>query len=95
MIKFTIPCGWTAYKTTFVEILAYGGFGVCDMCGEFHTEGGFLVPVLNHWLCQSCFDDWKSRAKYYPSDVEFESGYIKVYESRLPVTKILGVCSDV
>lgn len=51
MIKSKVPCGWTYYKTTFAEILAYGGWGICDMCGTVHTEGGYLVPVLNHWLC--------------------------------------------
>lgn len=87
MIKSKVPCGWTYYKTTFAEILAYGGWGICDMCGTVHTEGGYLVPVLNHWLCQSCFDDWKGRTKFYSSDVEFEQSYIKLYESRLPVTE--------
>ncbi len=91
MIKSKISCGWTFYKTTLEEILSFGGLGICDDCGEFHPEGGFLVPVLNHWMCQKCFDEWKSRAKFYSSDLDFEQSYIKLYESHIAVTSEIGL----
>ncbi len=86
MIKSKVPCGWIVYRTSYSEILSYGGLGICDDCGTLHTEGGYLVPVLNHWMCHNCFEEWSSRAKFYPSDVEFQQHYISIYESRLPVT---------
>lgn len=90
MERFKVPCGWTAYFTPGFEVSLIGGFNICDNCGRFHPAGGFLVPVLNRWLCPNCFEVWSRRAKFYPSDVDFEAYYIKFYESRIPLNTALS-----
>lgn len=85
MKKLTLPCGLIAYRTSGEEVLSWGGLCICDECGEFHPEGGYLVPVLNHWQCTDCFKDWSSRAKHYPEDEDFERRVASYYEGILPV----------
>lgn len=87
MEKFHTKSGLIAYKTTVEEIMSIGGLGICDECGEFSFDGGFLVPVLNHWQCKECFEDWQSRAKYYPEDAPFEARYARYYENVIPFTE--------
>lgn len=86
MEKIKIECGLIAYKTTFSEILSIGGLGICDACGQSHHEGGYLVPVLNWWMCEECFNDWKSRATYYPEDAPYEAKRAEYYEAMIPLT---------
>ena len=87
MEKFKIECGLIVYKTTTEEIMSIGGLGICDACGQFHPEGGYLVPVLNWWMCEECFNDWQSRATYYPEDAPFEAKRAEYYEAMIPCTE--------
>jgi hypothetical protein len=87
MEKFYTYSGLIAYKTTTEEIMSIGGLGICDECGQFIPSGGYLIPVLNHWQCQECFNDWKSRARYYPEDAPFEARCAKYYEAMIPCTE--------
>ena len=84
MIKFKNRVGWTVYKITADECYSFGGMSICDDCGKFQPEGGYLVPVLNHFMCSDCFNDWNSRCKFYPSDIDFENSIIMYYENILP-----------
>lgn len=83
--KFTTRAGHVAYKTTLQETFTWGGLGICDDCGTLHREGGYLVPVLNHWMCEECFTDWQKRAKHYAEDDEYEKQVAARYERILPV----------
>lgn len=85
MKKIKLPCGWTAYQTTLEETKKWGGMGICDFCNKFCPDGGFLVPVLNSWLCSECFEEYKKRAKYYPEDAAFEQHAIEYFEKIVPV----------
>ncbi len=87
MKKFKLKCGLIAYKTTTEEIQSIGGLGICDECGQYHPEGGFLVPVLNHWQCEKCFNEWKGYAKYYPEDAPYEAKRAAYYEAMIPYTE--------
>lgn len=78
--KFKISVGWTVYQTTDTETQIFGGLGICDSCIN-SSEIGYLVPVMNHWLCPKCFLEWASRANFYSSDVPFEKSYIDYYEN--------------
>lgn len=86
MEKFYTKNGLIAYKTTTAEIQSIGGLGICDECGQFHPEGGFLVPVLNHWQCEACFNECKDRLQKYPEDMLYEARRAEYYEARIPVT---------
>lgn len=86
MEKFHLKNGLIVYKTTTAEIQSIGGLGICDECGHFQPDGGYLVPVLNHWQCEECFNDWKSRARYYPEDAPIEARRAKYYETLIPCT---------
>ena len=56
MKKFKLENGLTYYETPLTDLFRIGGAGICDHCGEFHTNG-YLIPVLNHWICKACFDE--------------------------------------
>lgn len=84
MVKFKLPIGYTVYRVTAEECLSWGGLGVCDecnVCGPY----GYLVPVLNHYMCPSCYHDWVLSCKFYAKDLDFERFYISYYEKILPV----------
>lgn len=83
MKKGRLPNGLIYYETTAAETCLIGGMGICDECGE-HRPRGYLVPVLNHWMCSKCFEDWSKRAKHYPEDDHFELKCATYYEAMIP-----------
>lgn len=84
MKKFVTPQGYTAYSCSATETTLLGGIGICDDCGKF-APVGYLVPVLNHYMCLKCFEDWKHFSRYYPEDIPFEAKNADYYESRIPM----------
>ena len=58
------------------------GLGLCDSCSESIAEGNLIV-VLNSVYCKKCFDKWKSHAKYYEEDREYESEKTEYYKKIL------------
>lgn len=53
MRKLKSKCGYVVYETTPKECIEItGGFGICDMCAKT-DKTIYLVPVLNHALCQN------------------------------------------
>lgn len=84
MIKFVNKIGYTVYKITAQECMQFGGLGICDECNTF-SKVGYLVPVLNHFMCPKCYSEWLSYAKFYGEDLEFQNYYIRYYEGILPV----------
>lgn len=83
MKKFKLENGLTYYEVDIIELFSIGGAGICDHCGQMHSKG-YLIPVLNHWICKSCFDEWKKDAKRYPEDDIYEQRSIEYYESKIP-----------
>lgn len=61
MKKFTAKNGYLAYNVDFEEVSKLGGLAFCDDCNQYATEG-FLVPVLNYYMCPQCFARWESTA---------------------------------
>ena len=86
MIKNHLSNGLTYYRVTVPELRLIGGLGICDDCGATPLEGGYLVPVLNHYQCKRCFEDWSSRAKHYSEDDWFEEIQMKYWEYVIPIT---------
>ena len=84
MIKIKTKCGYTAYEVSREEIMLLGGFGICDHCNT-PSRTGYLVPVLNHWICPKCYAEWNERAKFYPEDLEVEARNCAYYESIIPL----------
>ena len=85
MKKFTLENGLTYYEVSLAELFRIGGAGICDHCGQFH-ETGYLIPCLNHWICETCFNEWKSYTKHYPEDDKHEQRVIAYYESKIPLS---------
>ena len=85
MKQFKSKCGYIIFKCTALEIISIGGLGICDHCNNF-SEVGYLIPVLNHWLCESCFLKWDENSTYYPEDIPFEKKNTKYYLSHIPLT---------
>lgn len=87
MIKTVTPSGYLAYKVTKKEIEEHlQSFVICDDC-NCDAASGYLVPVLNWFLCESCFEDWAKRnTEYYPEDVDMEAMFAVFYEQCIPIT---------
>ena len=83
MKRFSMRCGHFAYSVKASETFYLGGLGICDDCGA-RPGDGYLVPVLNHFQCPDCFNDFESRAKYYPEDVPFEEQMMRYWERVIP-----------
>lgn len=86
MKKIQTEVGYVAYRTTTEEIRIVGGRDICDDCNRLQIHGGYLVPVLNYWMCEDCFNTWLSRARYYPEDISYEQETAKYYETQIPLT---------
>lgn len=87
MQKSKSKSGHIYYKATSNEIALLGGFGICDHCNKF-ANNGFLVPILNHYMCKNCFDEWDSRATYYPEDTYIEAKRASYYEAMIPMDEV-------
>ena len=46
--KFINEKGFTVYETNIIEIMEFGGYGICDHCNGAALKG-YLIPVLNHY----------------------------------------------
>lgn len=84
MEKFKMDCGLIAYRATAEDTFSFFGGGICDECGEFAPKG-FLIPVLNHYQCESCFHEFQDRAVYYSEDAEFEHRTAAFFEEHIPI----------
>ncbi len=87
MKQMRTKAGLIVYKTTMAEITLIGGMGICDECGKPSLDGGYLVPVLNHWQCEDCFKEWADSAKHYPEDDHIERRNAEYYEAMIPLTE--------
>lgn len=84
MEKIKIPNRLFAYRATAEDTFKIGGFGTCDVCGQFAAKG-YLVPVLNHYQCPRCFHEFKSFAKNYHEDLSFQQRTMEYFESKIPL----------
>ena len=49
---------------------------LCDTCGTQIDKGSYIyVPVMNHILCQKCFEDWQKNGTWYPEDNNYQNRY--------------------
>ena len=85
MIKMKNHLGYVVYKISAEECFSFGGAAICDDCNTFCPQGGYLVPVLNYFMCAHCFWEWNESCKFYPEDLEFERNICYYYERILPV----------
>lgn len=58
-------------KVSRDAVLYWGGTGECDHCLA-RPEEGYYIAVLNEWLCEKCFNKWKTYAVYYEDDAPIE-----------------------
>jgi len=84
MKKIKTKAGYIAYETTIEENMLLGGRGVCDDCNS-SVPNGYLVPVLNHYVCLECYKDFDDRSKYYPEDIPFETKNAAYFEAMIPM----------
>ena len=80
--KFKTKVGWMVYKIPAKKTQLLGGFGICDCCNS-NTDFGYLIPVLNCYYCEKCFQKWEKTAKFYPEDVCAEKKKINYYDNIL------------
>lgn len=85
MVKqFKSPQGYDVLKMSLFECTSIfkGGAGICDNCGCAAMEG-YYVPVLNHYLCPKCYQDFTQRTPYYQDDAYFESYWLDYVTKRI------------
>lgn len=86
MKKTVSKCGYTVYIASAHETFLLGGYGICDHCNEF-TPNGYLIPVLNSYICSDCYKSWDERAIYYPEDIPAQDRTSQYYENKIPLSK--------
>jgi len=74
--------GFLVIATTSEECFSWGGIEVCDHCGCL-SNGGYLIAVLNHWCCQTCYNEWLEDAIVYQEDKIFEKRIYNRYAKNL------------
>lgn len=64
---------------------------VCDFCGDIALADnykGYYIAVLNQWLCEKCFADFKKRRPtWYPQDAAVENRNFETYARLLGLKK--------
>ena len=59
-------------------------FALCDSCNSSIHKGAYIyVPVLNHILCQRCFNDWQKNGKWYEEDNNHQYRYALAVANKL------------
>lgn len=59
-------------------------FALCDTCNISIHKGAYIyVPVLNHILCQRCFDDWQKNGTWYAEDNKYQNKYALAVANKL------------
>lgn len=80
-------------KTTNVECIEWGGYAICDHC-NIEAGTGYLVCVLNSWICPKCFNKWYEHAIRYPEDVPYESSIMKEMINNLEYVDSIDIKED-
>ena len=77
-------------NATDMRILGYGmlyhgkHFTICDSCNAPINKGAYIyVPVLNHILCQRCFEDWQKNGEWYEEDNNHQNRYALYVTNKL------------
>ena len=63
----------------------FQGYGICDWCGKPIQGNGYYIAGLNSIYDKDCFEEWKKRARYYPSDAPIERRNYEFYSRKLQV----------
>ena len=59
-------------------------FALCDSCNSSIYKGSYIyVPVLNHILCQRCFNDWQKNGEWYEEDNNHQNRYALAIANKL------------
>lgn len=70
--------GFIIFEIDAYETMKFGGCGICDDCNSL-TDSGYLIPVLNHYYCKSCYEEWYKDATNHKEDRWFEELTAKYY----------------
>lgn len=82
--KVINPKGFLVIETTLCEMVAIGGFGICDFCNN-SSFVGYYIAVLNRWYCEKCYEEFTERAIYYEEDKRVELKNYEYYSNQLGV----------
>lgn len=59
-------------------------FALCDSCNSSIHKGSYIyVPIMNHILCQRCFDDWQKNGEWYAEDNNYQIRYALAVANKL------------
>lgn len=76
--------GFKLIEASRTEMFRLGSEGICDHCNGVAKDGVY-VAVLNHWVCEKCFETWHSRAIFYEEDRKVEQRNFDAYKEVLGV----------
>ena len=67
------PQGFSYVDVNLLEIINWGGIGICNSCGKGPFLEMKLVYVLTDTYCKDCFDKWLERlAKIPKEDIKYD-----------------------
>ncbi|MGM9543568.1 MAG: hypothetical protein ACI3T9_01160 [Romboutsia timonensis] len=78
-IKYT-PQGFSYVDVNLIDVISWGGLGICNGCNKGPFENMKLIFVLGDTYCEECFNEWLERAKHYnKEDIESDLKYQKAH----------------
>lgn len=78
-IKYTRQ-GFSYIDVDLIDVLSWGGYGICNGCNRGPLKDMKLVFVLGDTYCEECFNEWLERAKKYSKeDIEADLKYQKAH----------------
>lgn len=71
-IKYT-PQGFSYVDVNLLEVIAWGGIGICNSCGHGPFRHMKLIYVLGDTYCDKCFEHFLERSKNMSKpDIEYD-----------------------
>ena len=64
--------GYSYLKCKQKDCFDWGGFAICDYCGEVMTDDVYLIFILGSAYCPKCFNDWIKRTTRYEDDIQLQ-----------------------
>ena len=65
---------------------------LCDTCGVQIDKGSYIyVPVMNHCLCQRCFEDWQKNGTWHSEDNTYQNRYARFIAYRMGYKSLADV----
>lgn len=64
--------GYSYIKCDQEDCFRWGGYSVCDSCGQLMQDDVYLIYILGQAFCPECFKEWVENSTRYEDDLKLQ-----------------------